>query len=629
LEGVGSIAQSSAVVNNGWFDIAGTNAGASIHSLAGSGFVSLGDQTLTLTHAADTYSGSIYGYDLSGLVLAGGSETLSGFGFVGNTLIQQGTLAVNGLLFSPVTVEAPGTLRGTGMVYGPITVNGTLAPGNSPGTLTTIGTVTMNSGSVFKSEIDGTGTGNGAGNYSRLVVIGEGNQFIVNGASLNTVFRGIGGNANNNYTPQLGEKFNIVTAEGGIVGRFANNSLTGLNGNTRLDAFYNVGGNNTIELISTPNSYDGFMALTGSNGNARSVGGALDRMRVKNDMGWTTPRQDQLLYSVANLNAVQLPTVATALAGEVHGAIAAAAPDAGRWLQTALARQLSTAAREGEEVGIKPGDNLWFDFNASQGRTDGDSYASSYGYSRYQFAIGGDVLHSQANRFGLGVTYASTSVAPNTGSGKFYETAPFIYGQYALGKEKKVYIDGLFAYGFTEWQTERANPLYTTGPLKTNASGSNIAWGVGVRSPFEFESFTVEPFLRVLWQNSNRGSANEGFASPSALGLGNYSQNGTRLLVGAAFGSAKHDPLATCLTYRASVAFGNDFGELIRPYVQANLAGESFQIASPHVGRQFAQLNLSGTYRVIDNTYAYIGLNGEARENRLDGSVNAGVNFKF
>ena len=332
---------------------------------------------------------------------------------------------------------------------------------------------------------------------------------------------------------------------------------------------------------------------------------------------------------MAGLNARQLPRVATSLAGEVHGAMAAAAPDAGRWLQTALTRQLSAAAREGEESGIKPGDNLWFDFNASQGRSDGDAYASPYGYSRYQFALGGDILHSQANRFGLGVTYASTSVSPATGSGTLEETAPFMYGQYALGKARKVIIDGMFAYGFTTWQTERANPLYTTGPLKANASGSNTSWGVGLRSPWELGGFNVEPFVRVLWQNSNRGGANEGLASPAALNLGQYSLNGTRLLVGTALGSEKRDPLAVTVTCRASLAFGNDFGDLVHPSAQANLAGEPLQINSPHVGRQFVQLNLSGTYRVIDNTYAYVGLNGEARENRLDGSVNAGFNLGF
>ena len=100
-------------------------------------------------------------------------------------------------------------------------------------------------------------------------------------------------------------------------------------------------------------------------------------------------------------------------------------------------------------------------------------------------------------------------------------------------------------------------------------------------------------------------------------------------LVGAAAGPGQRDPLQAPVTYRASLAFGNDFGDLIYPTVQASLGGQPYTIASPHVGRQFAQLNLSGTYRVAGSTYAYVGLNGEAREGRLDGSVNAGVNLTF
>ena len=105
--------------------------------------------------------------------------------------------------------------------------------------------------------------------------------------------------------------------------------------------------------------------------------------------------------------------------------------------------------------------------------------------------------------------------------------------------------------------------------------------------------------------------------------------DGTRILVGTAVGPVNSDPLATTFTYRASIAFGEDFGDLIYPTVQASLAGANFQINSPKVGREFVQLNLSGTYHIIDNAYVYVGLNGDARENRMIGGVNAGFNFKF
>ena len=575
-----------------------------------------------------------FGGNLTGtgtLTQAGsGSLNLTGTNTLGSTLVQQGTLAVNGVLNGPVTVAAAGILRGTGLINGPVNVGGTLAPGNSPGTLTAHGPVTLNPGGTFQADIDGTGTGNGAGNYSRLVVTGAGNTFNANGANLNALFRGITGSANNTFTPRLGDKFTLVTAEGGIVGRFANASLTGIPGDTRLDTFYNMNGGHSIELVATPYSYAYTLTRAGGNANAQAVGQALDRMRLGYASGYALPRQDQLLYAVAGLTARQLPGAATALAGEVQADMAAAAPDAGRWLHTALARQLSgIGGGQDTLAGTRPGDRLWFDFNAAQGRTDGDAYASGYGYSRYQFAIGGDLLHNQMNRFGLGVTYATTSVAPNTGSGTLEEAAPFLYGQYAFGHARPVIADALFAYGFTTWRTERGNPLAATAPLKADASGSNLHWGVGVRSPVELGGYTVEPFLRVLWQNSSRGSVGEGTASPAALRLGDYAQNGTRLLVGAAAGSGQRDPLQAPITYRASLAFGNDFGDLIYPTVQASLGGQPYTIASPHVGRQFAQINLSGTYRVAGSTYAYVGLNGEAREGRLDGSVNAGVNLKF
>jgi fibronectin-binding autotransporter adhesin len=627
LAGSGSISQSKGVsLDFGSFDISASASDVSIQTLTGSArgnSVYLGARTLILTNAANQFCGGIY--CTGGLTVAAGTFALAcSAGFTGKTSVNSGAnliLTQYGGLNGPLDVAAGASLR-VDLQNNPLSdlfyehhINGT---------------VTMNRSSVFKALIDPGISWNELSNNPILRVTGAGNQFVANGATLNLAFGVRYVDAPSYFTPRLGDKLTLVTAEGGIVGRFANSSLTaGLPSDIRLDAFYNVNGNNSIQLVATPYSYAYFMNRAGGNYNAQSVGQALDRMRWKNDVVWAGQTQEKLRYSVASLNAVQLPRVATALAGEVHGSMASAAPDAGRWLQNALARQLATSAREGEEAGVKPGDNLWFDFNAAQGHTDGDAYASSYGYSRYQFAIGGDILHSQANRFGLGFTYASTSVSPNTGSGTLEETAPFVYWQYALGKAKRVIIDGLFAYGFTTWQTERANPLYATGPLKTNASGSNTSWGVGVRSPWELGEFTVEPFLRVLWQNSNRDSVNEGTASPSALNLSQYSLNGTRLLVGTSVGSEKRDPLAASLTYRASLAFGNDFGDLVHPSVQASLAGESIQINSPHVGRQFAQLNLSGTYRVIANTYAYVGLNGEARENRLDGSVNAGFNFKF
>jgi T5SS/PEP-CTERM-associated repeat protein/autotransporter-associated beta strand protein len=165
----GSIAASSRVVADGTFNISGvTAAGTSIQSLAGSGAVTLGAKNLTITNANDLFSGTISG--TGALTLTGGTETLTGdnSGFGGSTTVQAGTLAVNGILGGPMDVLSGGRLQGIGQVA--TTTNaGTIAPGNSIGTLTIAGNYTGNGGIL---EIESV-LGGDASPSDRLVVAGD------------------------------------------------------------------------------------------------------------------------------------------------------------------------------------------------------------------------------------------------------------------------------------------------------------------------------------------------------------------------------------------------------------------------------------------------------------------------
>ncbi|HZW20895.1 autotransporter-associated beta strand repeat-containing protein [Noviherbaspirillum sp.] len=96
LTGSGGVANSFVIANEGTLDIAGTDAGASIQSLSGSGAVLLGGQTLTLTNAADTFAGIIDG--AGGISIVGGTATLAGsHTYTGATSIgPNSTLALSG-----------------------------------------------------------------------------------------------------------------------------------------------------------------------------------------------------------------------------------------------------------------------------------------------------------------------------------------------------------------------------------------------------------------------------------------------------------------------------------------------------------------------------------------------------
>ncbi|MCJ2078839.1 DUF4214 domain-containing protein [Methylobacterium sp. E-016] len=182
LSGAGSIASSSKILVYGTFDISGSttvdvnnNALTAITSLTGGvGTVLLGDRTLTITNAADTFSGHING--TGGITLAAGTETLSNTnGYQGVTTVTGGTLALSGAgsiasssgvvadgTFDISAVNAPGgavitTLSGSAtgtLALGTQTLTLTAAAGTFAGALTgTTGTLTLAAGAeVFSGH---------------------------------------------------------------------------------------------------------------------------------------------------------------------------------------------------------------------------------------------------------------------------------------------------------------------------------------------------------------------------------------------------------------------------------------------------------------------------------------------
>jgi outer membrane autotransporter protein len=350
---------------------------------------------------------------------------------------------------------------------------------------------------------------------------------------------------------------------------------------------------------------------------------ALDTLRVLDYAGSFTTQQVDLRYAVAGLRDNEITPRLTALSGEVHGAIAAAAPVAARWLQNTVAAHLSAGSGEASAGNQR----LWVEINAGKSRANGGQVSSDFTSTHTHFAVGADLLQGHENRLGLGVAYSNIRVSPDLGSGTIEDTAPFLYGQSVLPLPRKVIVDGLLSYEFTNWSTNRSDPLRRTGALKTSANGEGLSVGLGIRSPFAMRSVTVEPFARFLWQDFTRQEINEGLGSPAALTLPGKSLNGGRILVGATLSPAQAE--TSRLSYRATLAIGEDLGQLTRPTVQAQLAGVPFTIDAPHIGRTLVQVDLSASYRIRKNIDVSLRLIGEARKDYLDGGINAGFNYHF
>ena len=141
-----------------------------IASLTGesSSTVALGAHTLTTGSSSgspSTFAGVISG--IGGALVKDGSSTqilTATNTYTGTTTVSGGKLLVGvmvgdthvGSITSSVSVEAGAALGGSGTITGDVSVasGGTLAPGNSPGVLTTTGTTTFASGSIFDWQLD-------------------------------------------------------------------------------------------------------------------------------------------------------------------------------------------------------------------------------------------------------------------------------------------------------------------------------------------------------------------------------------------------------------------------------------------------------------------------------------------
>ena len=427
-----------------------------------------------------------------GSVIHAGTSTVGG-----NLTLGDGQLNADGdLTATNITVNPTATLRGSGTVTANTTVLGTLAPGDSPGTLTHKGKLTLTPGSTTQFDIDGTGTGKGAGNYSRVIVKGAGNVFTLAG-TLRPLLRGLTGSSGNTYVPPLGQSFNVIASEGGIAGSFAGlRQPDGLAAGTRFDALYSP---STVTLVVTPASYASLGALgMGQNANQAAVGMALDGARPIAGVAMT-PAQAALYTPLYVSNPARLGVTLSQLSPAIAGDNLLVARDTAAMVRSAIGEQME--ARRGAEAGPQAqsaptpwGGTVWLD---GLGQFDHVNNGAAPGFSG---TVGGTAVGVDFNpRPGMtaGVAFAFAQAdAQDTGGGRLSTDGVHVslYGTARMGMW---FADAQAGGGFFETSTWRQLSAFgATAQGNTNGSLVDGSLRAGLHLDVA-DGWQIEPSLRL------------------------------------------------------------------------------------------------------------------------------------
>ncbi|MBB4839202.1 outer membrane autotransporter protein [Sphingomonas kyeonggiensis] len=507
-------------------------------------------------------------------------------GYTGTTSVAAGTLAVNGKLGGTLTVLAAGRLQGTGTVGNTI-VSGTIAPGNSIGTLNVAGNIVFNTGSTYEVEADA------AGLADRIVATGTA---TLNGGTV-SVLAGAG-----NYRPET--SYLILHADGGIAGtgRFG-----GVTSNLAfLDPSLSYDGNNVyLRLRRNDISF----ASVGATPNQVATGTATQ------GLGWNSP----VFAAVANLSAEQARAAFDQLSGEIHASARTAMIEDSRFLRDAATDRLRTA-----DAGFA----IWGNGFGSWGHWAGDGNAARLNRSVNGFVLGADAPVLGKARLGLVGSYdrASFDTRAHGSSGTRDSYGIGIYGGADLGAAA-VRIG--VSHGWHKLDTTRlvAFPGFTDSlkgeqDARTTQVFGELAYRIALGAT------RVEPFADFahVWLNTD-GATEKGGASALRIASGesgtSFTTLGLRAAPSVSLGSAK-------FTARGALGWRHAFGD-VTPLSAMQFAsgGDSFRIAGTPIARNAAALDAGIDVALTSRATLGIAYGGQFGSSASDQSVRASFRLRL
>ena len=492
-------------VNGGILDFNGNN--LTVASLSGSGgTISLGASTLTVAETSNTSVAAVI-TGTGGLVKQGtGTLNLTGANtYTGPTSVSGGRLAINGSITSNVTVGSGGNLGGAGTITGNVNMSGTMAPGNSIGTLSVVGSYTQAAGSTYQVEA------NAAGQADRINVTGAPGTATINGGTVAVL-----PDASGPYA--MSTTYTILNATGGVSGTFANatSSLPFLQPSLSYD-------NNNAYLTLKPGGF----ARGAQTTNQAAVGGVLDR-----SVAGATGDFATVIGTLATFPLAQGQAAMDAISGQNYSGFSTANIGGGLMFMNVLGQQMSQArggAGGGSRVALAqacdvacdgegPGPwSLWGSALGVTGSVAGNGSSSTLTYNAGGFATGADYRVDPRFLVGLGLGVVSGNQYLGGFSGRGTSNS-YQASLYASFTQSAFYLDTQAGYGYNDNQMTRQIVIPGLQPrIAMGRTGANQLLGQ-VEAGYKIDIYqraaaSLTPFARFQATTVNQAAFNESGAN--------------------------------------------------------------------------------------------------------------------
>ncbi|NHO57223.1 autotransporter domain-containing protein [Acetobacter lambici] len=605
----GTLAAGTAIHNNATLAIDHSGTFTLAQSIDGTGGLTQNGSGTTILSANNTYTGDtnvtqgtleVDGSIASSTVIIGDGGTLTGSGFVGNTVVEQGG-----------TLAAPG-------VQNSVTVQGNLQT-NQNSTLTLDGTDQF-SGKTMTLQ---------GSQYQQL----QSNTINVTGSAA------LSGTVVLNVTPsiqlKLNEYYTIMTTGSGFTQKTQSlqTDLTSPYTFITPSLFYN---GNDLDVLLARNSM-AFASVTNSR-NERETAQMLDRM----------PQDNAIVGAMGLLNPAEARRGMNTLSGEVHASARTALVQDSLFVRQAVMDRLDTAECGSGHVdgtlhtaSLKTGRKdegcldqqavLWGQAYGSLGHNGGDGNAAALHHSSTGFIMGVDTpIKDNTWRIGGVLSYGRSMFDVQSGRNSSGHSNNVSVGGYAGTHwgALNLKLGAAYTWNMLSMQRNVAFPGYADRLSSSYLAGTAQGFGeLGYR--LHVGQAIAEPFANVAYVNLHTNGYHEQGGAAALHGHGTDTGM-TFSTFGVKASSAFHAGKLLLIPH-GSVAYRHTFG-LATPttHMVFSAGGNgSMDIAGVPLSVNAAVLDAGLTARLTDRIKIGLSYTGQYGNQSVESSIKADMQWKF